>query len=206
MGRNQDSPKRLSKEDIMHRVAPLFANSGYSGVSMRDLARICEITPAALYHHFDDKEQLYLETVAHAFDAGTRGMDEVLRGEDTLEAHIRRFVAWFARVLSHDQVFRRMLHRELLDGDTARLRMLVRRVFAEPFRRVIDLEGRLVPRYDPYMLAVSLVSLVLGHFELAPIRHFLEGKEEPTDFVSEVVEHVTELLLNGLEWATPKPA
>jgi AcrR family transcriptional regulator len=197
----QGEARRLSKEDIMARVAPLFAEHGYSGVSMRDLAKACEITPAALYHHFDDKEQLYLETVAHAFDAGTRGMDEVLRGEDTLEAHIRRFVSWFAGVLSSDQVFRRMLHRELLDGDTARLRMLVRRVFAEPFRRVIELESRLVPRYDPYMLAVSLVSLVLGHFELAPIRQFLEGKERPTDSSGDVVDHVTDLLLNGLEWS-----
>lgn len=201
----QEGARRLSKEDIMSRVAPLFADNGYAGVSMRDLARACNITPAALYHHFDDKEQLYLETVAHAFDTGTRGMDDVLKTDETLEAHVRHFVSWFAGVLHEDRVFRRMLHRELLDGDSARLRMLVRRVFAGPFQRVIDLESRLVPRYDPYMLAVSMVALLLGHFELAPIRRFLEGREAPADPTADIVEHVIELLLNGLEWgASPR--
>lgn len=201
MSQPTEPSRRLGKDDILARVAPLFADNGYAGVSMRDLAKICAVTPAALYHHFDDKEQLYLETVAYAFETGSRGMDKLLEVDGTLEEQIRRLVGWFTGVVGNDTVFRRMLHRELLDGDTARMRLLVRRVFAEPFRRVLELEKRLVPRYDPYMLAVSLVSLVLGHFELRPIRRFLEGQDDAPDNTQAIIEHIADLLLHGLETA-----
>lgn len=35
---------------------------------MRDVASKSELTPAALYYHFKDKEALYLKSVMYAFE------------------------------------------------------------------------------------------------------------------------------------------
>ncbi|MEL0083752.1 MAG: helix-turn-helix domain-containing protein, partial [Gammaproteobacteria bacterium] len=58
-----------TREAILGSAVGLFAESGFSGVSMRDLARACAISPAALYHHFDNKKSLYIESIKLAFVA-----------------------------------------------------------------------------------------------------------------------------------------
>jgi AcrR family transcriptional regulator len=46
------------KERIIQQAALLFTKRGYRGVSMRDLAEVCEITQAAFYYHFRNKEAI----------------------------------------------------------------------------------------------------------------------------------------------------
>ena len=54
--------KRAHKEDrrkeIMRVAARLFANKGYDGASLSELAAEMDITKAALYHHIENKEEI----------------------------------------------------------------------------------------------------------------------------------------------------
>ncbi len=45
---------------IQSEAARLFVASGYHGVSMREVAEAVGVTKPALYHHFADKEALFL--------------------------------------------------------------------------------------------------------------------------------------------------
>lgn len=45
---------------IQTEAARLFVASGYHGVSMREVAQAVGVTKPALYHHFADKEALFL--------------------------------------------------------------------------------------------------------------------------------------------------
>jgi AcrR family transcriptional regulator len=48
-----------TKERILLTVMYMFAKDGYTGVSMRDIAREVGIKPASLYNHFSSKEALW---------------------------------------------------------------------------------------------------------------------------------------------------
>lgn len=50
---------KSTKERILIESTMLFARHGYSAVSMRDIAKKMGMTVAALYNHFDGKEQLW---------------------------------------------------------------------------------------------------------------------------------------------------
>jgi len=65
---NKNPKKNLyTAQVILEKSLPLFARSGYAGVSMRDIARAVGISGAALYHHYSDKQSLYIATMGHAF-------------------------------------------------------------------------------------------------------------------------------------------
>ncbi len=54
--------QRLStREKILDAARELFITEGYEGVSMRQVAQKIEYSPTAIYVHFKDKEQLFLE-------------------------------------------------------------------------------------------------------------------------------------------------
>lgn len=57
-------PRPVSTESTRERIqteaARLFLASGYHGVSMREVAEAVGVTKPALYHHYADKEALFL--------------------------------------------------------------------------------------------------------------------------------------------------
>lgn len=44
---------------ILATAARLFAEAGYAGTSMRDIAEACGISKSLLYHHFADKDEIF---------------------------------------------------------------------------------------------------------------------------------------------------
>lgn len=48
------------KGDILKASVELFADRGYDGVSVRDIAKLAGVTEAALYKHFKGKEEMSL--------------------------------------------------------------------------------------------------------------------------------------------------
>lgn len=55
-----------SRERILAQALHLFAEQGYRGLAMRELADAVGLTKAALYYHFRDKEDLF-GAVVHAY-------------------------------------------------------------------------------------------------------------------------------------------
>ncbi len=58
------SKPKNRREQILHESTRLFAQSGYTGTSLRSIAKACAITEAAIYRHFPSKITLY-EAVIH---------------------------------------------------------------------------------------------------------------------------------------------
>ena len=191
--------KGKSKAQILELAIPLFAQCGYAGVSMRDIADAVGLQAASLYHHFPDKQTLYLQAMAHAFEDKARGFAEALTVTGTPENRLADFVQTFTTLMSKDPDFRALLQRELLDGDEMRLRLLAKEVFREPFVAMEDLANELVPGCDTHMVAISIASLILYHLETAPIRRYLPGGRARHNRPAVIAEHVTRLLLNGLK-------
>jgi len=80
----------LQKDRMLRAAARCFNEKGYSGSSLKDVARILGLTDAALYYYVRSKEELvYLcyvraaevgrEAMKRAADEGQTGMDTVLR-------------------------------------------------------------------------------------------------------------------------------
>jgi len=69
---------------ILDAARALFADRGYAGTSMRDLAEELGMTKAALYYHFPGKAQILLALVEPLLDElealGGRGREDAVRG------------------------------------------------------------------------------------------------------------------------------
>ena len=183
---------------IFAEAIPLFSQSGFSGVSMRHVAKAVGISIATLYHHFPDKQTLYLRCIEEAFSRKAEGLSQVLSQQDTPEEQLKQFIYRFTCLMAEDDHFRRLLHRELLDGDETRLQFLAKNVFEIQFKGITDLAQTLAPECDTHMMAISMAGLVLFHLETTPIRQFLPGGRTEHNLPEFIAAHVTQLLLNGV--------
>ena len=139
-------PRRKTREEILELSAPLFARHGYDGVSMRDVAAAVGLTQAALYYHFSDKDQLYLDAVTCEFQEKEAALKAMLAGNGTPWERLERFVAGLARMMATDKDFLRLVQWVLLDTDEARQGILAKEVFRDMFVAVHDLACELDPQ------------------------------------------------------------
>jgi TetR/AcrR family transcriptional regulator, cholesterol catabolism regulator len=57
------------RQALLDAAAEMFAERGYHGASMRDIATRCDLQAASLYSHFTGKEQILVELVERYTDA-----------------------------------------------------------------------------------------------------------------------------------------
>ncbi|MDQ0471442.1 TetR/AcrR family transcriptional regulator [Labrys wisconsinensis] len=66
----------LRSELILEKALELFAETHYSIVTVRDIARHCGINVGLIYHYFDNKDHLFRSALAHAIDQLVAGYEE----------------------------------------------------------------------------------------------------------------------------------
>ncbi|PSW15777.1 TetR/AcrR family transcriptional regulator [Photobacterium rosenbergii] len=174
---------------------PLFAKHGFSGVSIRQVASAVGVSIATIYHHFPDKKALYLRSIEESFKDKAMELEEILKPEGTIGEQLHRFILRFTELVINDHDFELLFHRELLEGDPERLRVLADEVFREQFKNVVELAKRLAPETDPHMTAISLFGLVFFHLETASIRPFLPDGEAKHNKPELVAKNICNLLV-----------
>lgn len=194
----QAAPKRKTREEILDLAVPLFAAHGYDGVGMRDIAAAAELTPAALYYHFADKDQLYLEAITHAFLGKTAALAGILARREPPWVRLEGFVEALARLTAKKTDFLRLMQWVMLDSDEARQRKLADQVFKDLFAAVSSLAEEIDSRLDAHLLATSIIGLVFFPFEAGASRRFLPGYHRKQTHPETIARHVVDLLRSGL--------
>ncbi len=188
-----------SKEHILQTAVSLFSKQGFAAVSMRDLAKAVDMSTAALYHHFSNKQALYLSAVQFAFTKQASAFDAVWQTELPAQEKLRRFVHCFVLVLTKDADFRCLIQRELLDADAERMQLLAEGVFFEQFRQLAHVIAQLGMTQHVHFKALSMIALVCNLIQMQPLSRYLPGWQAEHEQVDFIAEQVTDLFMNGLK-------
>jgi len=147
MNRRRKMKGHIRRQTILEATRPLFAQKGYRGTSVRDIAKAANISEALLYRHFASKEELYEEVMDYTGKVsatGIRKLQDLEPGTEALVATIYLLVrAIFLEVpgLQEEQhLHERILYRSLL-GDTKYARThfnRLRGILEEEMSRCLD--------------------------------------------------------------------
>lgn len=91
------------RERILKAAAELFAERGFHGVSISDVAEAAGLVKSAIYHHFPSKEALYVAVLDQTCRTSRRLMAEGAQGQNW-EERLRgasRVLAQLVRPQSH---------------------------------------------------------------------------------------------------------
>lgn len=86
-----DMKKETPRDRLMRKVGQGFLDHGYDSLTMIALAKACDLTRRALYHHFTNKEDAFRESIrwrnARNIEEGiATGMAAIEGGSDALDA------------------------------------------------------------------------------------------------------------------------
>lgn len=162
-----DPAGRTRDDEILHSAALLFADYGYHGASLRDIAAHADISHPGMLHHFENKEDLLnavidrLET--HAQVALDR-VDELANEPDALRNALLELWHPASRTI---QLLAMLCTDAVSDDHPGRFRMSrLRRVHEHVLERCFEQlrdSAQLRSGIDPSFAGRATMDLILGH-------------------------------------------
>lgn len=119
---------------ILTTARKQFLKKGFQGTSTRDIASEIGITQPALYHHFSDKEVIFLEVISQVGGEVRNGINKVMRKNDLLPIDRLTQITQVLTKIHPNNVFT-LIHgsfKDLKPGNQRKLAMIFKMDYVDP--------------------------------------------------------------------------
>jgi AcrR family transcriptional regulator len=196
-----------TKEKILLTAGPMFAQSGYQAVTVRDICDQAGVNLASVNYYFGDKEHLYIEAVKLARESqNSQHPSYVPRMTGDPAQHLREFVRILLNrlgVAGQTSWQVQLLVREFMNPGEA-CRLMVESYFRPYFEmllRIIEaIVGRPLPPDERLRIGFSIIGQCLFYRVSRPIiSMFVSAEQFEQNFQIDVLaEHITNFSLNAI--------
>ncbi|MBB3113548.1 AcrR family transcriptional regulator [Paenibacillus phyllosphaerae] len=191
-GRPRGKRSDATRNQILMTAARQFMELGYDKVSLQEVANLCGVTKATVYHYFKDKGALFTESILRMLRNALARSEEIVQGERELPMRLQKLAEGLLRhshvefetmmrkasdVLSEEQI-EQVRHQE------QQLHILLAGVFQNA------MDDGLIKARNAMFLAHAFMMLMLMRNQ----PELQEGMLTPSEAAGEIVE----LFLMGL--------
>ena len=160
----EKQPSSETAQLILYEAERLFAERGFDGVSVNDVAMAAGVSKANIFHHFGNKQALYMAVL----NSSLNEFDELSQHLHPQRAPIRErlqqfFEAHVAHMQQHPQSARVVL-RELLEDRSEVTQQLAEQTTNEQFRQLLALlqEGQQAGEIRSDINLTALMIMMIG--------------------------------------------
>ena len=198
-----------SQQKILDAASAVFAEEGFAGARVDEIAQRAGVNKAMLYYHVGNKQDLYTAVLNRNFDRMDEALVDAMKMDESAPDRLRVITAGVTQALKAIPDHPRIVLREFASGGSnlqpevlermVNILGMVRHLLADGVRSE---EFRLT---DPVMTHLTLVGASLILNAAAPLRERISeidsGVEIPDDD-ADVGAFLADLLMHGI--ATPR--
>ncbi|MGD8626618.1 MAG: TetR/AcrR family transcriptional regulator [Anaerolineae bacterium] len=115
----------VGRQCILDRAQALFAAHGYHGVSIRDIVHACGLSNAALYYHFGNKQNLFIEVLRAYVSAMIERLRAASQGGGTCRQRLVRVAGSYARFIAESQSAIQVLLRDVAQFEQEEIQQML---------------------------------------------------------------------------------
>ncbi|WP_435602563.1 TetR/AcrR family transcriptional regulator [Streptomyces sp. bgisy130] len=186
---------------IEDTAARLFAERGYTGTTIGEIAAEAGLSKPMLYRHFDSKQELHLALLErHRDELAAAPVRELLHGAGDLDTRMTAmYDAWFGYVESHPYTWRMMFRDTTGDAEVAAFHRELQRRQRETDMALLREFVPGLPEAELEPLGEAIRSALYG---LA--LWWLERPEQPRELLVASMTRITRGLISTVEHPSPE--
>lgn len=194
-----------TREALLLAASDLFAEHGFDGVSVDQIAAKSGVNKALINYHFGGKAGLYAEILHHVFGSMSDGLRAIRESSDSPEARLRAVIREIGRMVATHPGLPKMLIREVLSGgehiDESTLPHFLG-LFGT-IRTVVEAGTKTgtFRRVNPLATHIGLIGSLMFYFSTERFRKAkIESLPVGTDMpvADDYLSHIEELMVRGL--------
>ncbi len=193
-----------TRELIIAEAMRCFADSGYDGTSLNDIAAGVGIRRPSLLHHFPSKEALYHEVFEVLLSDWFERLEAAVAAPQTGESKMELVIQAGFDLFADNPDYVRLMRREALDGGV-HLGIDLAAVLRPMFDRAVafferEMAAGVFRRQDPAHLLITGYGALLSYFSDAPfLGGLLDGDAMAPDHIAAHRKHITSFFVAALK-------
>jgi len=194
-----------TKTKILLVAAELFGKYGKDAVSTSDIATKADVNKALIFYYFGSKDKLYFSVIKLWIDNLIKSLEPVINDPSGGIKKIEYFVRTHTNYLAKNQNMFRVLLREFANANSENGEVLgyFSRAMSNIKNRMLDtitvaIKSGEIRNVDPLQTMVNIISLDVFFFLGKPILKILQPYGFPDEFENQRIEHVLDMIMNGL--------
>lgn len=124
---------------IVKTAKELFMAYGYRAVSTRQIADACALTQPALYHHFSDKQSLYVDVMRYVCEGTRKALERIIHRGPAIHECLLHVTTYM--IVNHPEDLGQMFHdirHELSPESQAAVYALWRTAYLAPIVSIFE--------------------------------------------------------------------
>lgn len=193
-----------TRELILSEARRCFAENGYDGTSLNDIAAGVGIRRPSLLHHFPSKEALYGEVFEQLLGDWIDRLASAIGAPETGQRKMELVIEAGFDLFADNPDYVRLMRREALDSG-AHLGIDLAAVLRPMFDRAVvfferEMDAGVFRRQDPQHLLITGYGALLSYFSDAPfLGGLLDGDALSADQMQRRRVHITEFFAAALK-------
>lgn len=155
---------------ILEAADALFAQQGYDGVSVRDVARAAGVNKASVFYYYSTKEKLFERVMTRYYEAHRRALEDAFEVEGAIDRRLHHLVDGYLDFILANDRYPRLVQGLLLSGSTEL--PLVSRGIGSLFEWTKTALADVAPDTGPKatrQIFVTIAGAVLNYMVYAPV-------------------------------------
>ncbi len=190
---------KQTRNYIIETAAPIFNKNGYAGTSLSGILEQTTLTKGAIYHHFENKDDLALDALEYNLkfltDYYFSAMDDKTNSYDKLIVFAESYRSKYDSI---KQIGGCPVLNASIDSDDGnkRIKTRINRFIKMWEKTIFDIteEGKLKkeikPDVDSEIFAMNLISLVEGSAAMSKVTNNRRFVDSAVDLVKSLIESV----------------
>jgi AcrR family transcriptional regulator len=199
----QEERSQRSRAQVLDAALALFSHQGYRATSMREIAQRAGVSTGNVYHHFKDKEAIFLELLGiywRAIDDPDFPVNKALR-TGSFPENLEEIGRAARESVAAYRPYVTLIYVDVVEFEGSHIRKFYSEMagrferFVAQHKDEIRLEGRLRPEIQPASAVMLAFRTFLQHFAVELVFGVPDHYGKSTD---EVVGEIARILRHGM--------
>lgn len=200
--------KTTSIDKIISTATNVFAESGFAGARVDDIAKRAGVNKATIYYKIGNKESLYSTVLTSMFEKPLNMFETVIKEADSPEDSLKIYIKSIAKAIDNNPCLPNILMWEHASGGINlphEIILIITKMLNSLIGILDDGEkAGLFKKKNPFLIHLMIIAVMTFFKTSAPIRNnnseFPEvARTQPDKISGSITEELEELILNGIK-------